>query len=118
MGNATADKKLYERALELWLKQETDMKMKRSSLYGMTWCYLSLESRDKVKGFKEYDVWSKTKDPEKLWQAVVDIHKVHTSSAVSEVKKRSAWATYANCWQGGWESLIAYKERHMVSYKT
>jgi hypothetical protein len=94
------------------------MREKRAHLYGFIWKYLSLESRDKIKEYKGYDQWSQDKDAEKLWLAIIDMHKVNMTSGVSTLKQRSAWVTYVNCRQGGFESVISYKERFIAAYKS
>jgi hypothetical protein len=38
-------------------------------------------------------------------------------SNVSALKQRSAWVTYVYCRQGGFESVISYKERFITAYK-
>jgi hypothetical protein len=45
-------------------------------------------------------------------------HKVNTTNGVSAIKQRSACVTYLNCRQGGFESLVSYKERHVSAYKS
>jgi hypothetical protein len=36
---------------------------------------------------------------------------------MSALKQRSAWVTYINCHQGGFESVISYKEHFIAAYK-
>jgi hypothetical protein len=36
---------------------------------------------------------------------------------MSALKQRSAWVTYVNCHQGGFESVISYKEHFIAAYK-
>jgi hypothetical protein len=79
---------------------------------------ISLENRDKIKEYKDFEEWSQEKDAEKLWRAIIDTHKVNTTSGVSALKQRSAWVTYVNCWQGGFESVISYKEQFIAAYKS
>jgi hypothetical protein len=62
-------------------------------------------------------VWSQEKDAEKLWQAIIATHKVNTTSNVTALKQRSAWVPYVNCHQGGFESIISYKECFIAAYK-
>jgi hypothetical protein len=93
------------------------MKEKRAPLHRFIWKYMSLESRDKIKEEKDYDTWSQEKDAENLWKAIVATHKVNTTSGVTALKQRSAWVTYVNCRQGGFESVISYKERFVAAYK-
>jgi hypothetical protein len=110
--------KLYDLACAEWVKANNRMREKRAHLYGFIWKYLSLESRDKIKEYRNFEVWSQEKDAEKLWKAIIDTHKVNTTSGVSALKQRSAWVTYVNCRQGGFESVISYKERFIAAYKS
>jgi hypothetical protein len=66
----------------------------------------------------DFDTLDNEKNPEKLWQEIEHTHKVNTTSGVSAIKQRSARITYLNCRQGGSDSLISYKERHVVAYKS
>jgi hypothetical protein len=47
-----------------------------------------------------------------------DTHKVNTTSGVSALKQQLAWVTYVNCQQGGFESVISYKEQFFAVYKS
>jgi hypothetical protein len=116
--NDKMSERLYEIACAEWVKEKNKMKAKRAALYGFIWRHLSLESRDKMKESKDFDTWDKKKDPEKLWQEIVSTHKVNTTSGVSAIKQQSAHVTYLNCRQGGFESLVSYKERHVSGYKS
>jgi hypothetical protein len=117
-GNARMSEKMYEMACVEWIKEKNKMKAKRAGLYGFIWRHLSLESHDKMKEATDFDTWDNEKDPEKLWQEIVCTHKVNTTSGVSAIKQRSARVTYLNCHQGGFESLVSYKERHVAAYKS
>jgi hypothetical protein len=117
-GNPRMSERMYEMACVEWMKEKNKMKSKRAGLYGFIWRHLSLESRDKMKEAADFDTWDNEKDPEKLWQEIVRTHKVNTTSGVSAIKQRSARATYLNCHQGGFESLVSYKERHVAAYKS
>jgi hypothetical protein len=116
-GRPEISEKLFDLVCAEWVKTNNRMKEKRAHLYGFIWKYLSLESRDKLKEEKDFDVWSQEKDAEKLWQAIIATHKVNTTSNVTALKQRSAWVTYVNCHQGGFESVISYKERFIAAYK-
>jgi hypothetical protein len=116
-GRPAMSKKMFDLACMEWVKMDNRMKEKRAPLYGFIWKHMSLESRDKIKEEKDFDDWSQKKDAEKLWQAIVATHKGNTTSNVSALKQRSAWVTYINCRQGGFESVISYKERFIAAYK-
>jgi hypothetical protein len=117
VGRPAMSEKLYDLACMEWVKSTNQMKEKHAHLYGFIWKHMSLESRDKIKEEKNYDTWSQEKDAEKLWLAIIDTHKVNTTSNMSALKQRSAWVTYIDCCQGGFESVISYKERFIAAYK-
>jgi hypothetical protein len=116
--NERMSDRLYEIACAEWIKEKNKVKAKRAGLYGFIWKHLSLESRDKMKEAHDFDVWDNAKDPEKQWQEIINTHKVSTTSGVLAIKQRSARVTYLNCRQGGFESLVSYKERHVAAYKS
>jgi hypothetical protein len=97
IGRPAMSEKLYDLACMEWVKSNNRMKEKRAHLYGFIWKHMSLESRDKIKEEKDFDMWSQVKDAEKLWQAIIATHKVNTTSNMSALKKRLAWVTYINC---------------------
>jgi hypothetical protein len=94
IGRPAMSEKLYDLACAEWVKANNRMREKRAHLYGFNWKHLSLESHDKIKEEKDFDVWSQGKDAEKLWQAIIATHKVNTTSNVLALKQRSAWVTY------------------------
>jgi len=49
-------------------------------------------------------------NPEGLWKLVVQKHKVHLASKVGQIVKLSASQLYKTMRQGGFESIISYKE--------
>jgi hypothetical protein len=117
IGRPAMSEKLYDLACMEWVKSNNWMKEKHAHLHGFIWKHMSLESHDKIKEEKDFDMWSQNKDAEKLWQAIIATHKVNTTSSVSAIKMRSAWVTYINCRQGGFESVISYKEQFIAAYK-
>ncbi len=72
---------------------------------------------DEVKHHKDYKTFNDAKDPEGLWKAVVEMHKVHLISKVGMVKKLSARKEYKTIQQGGYESLVSYRERFNAALK-
>jgi hypothetical protein len=111
------NKMLYQEALKGYTRVKNDMLAQQPKLYGMICQYLSVESMDEVKHVKDYDKFSVDKDPEKLWAAIVSKHKVHSISKVTDVVKRSARKEYLQTRQGGYESLISYRERFDAALK-
>jgi hypothetical protein len=84
----------------------------------MIMMYLSEESLDAV---KKEPMWTKIEDEadaEGLWKLVEQKHKVHTASEVKEIMKLTARANYQMIRQGGYESIIAYKERFNFALKS
>ncbi len=79
--------------------------------------YLSEESLDAVKREMNWDQIEEDANPEGLWQFVEKKHKVHTASEVKEVTKLTARANYQMIQQGGYESIIAFKERFNFALK-
>ena len=80
--------------------------------------YLSEESLDAI---KKEPTWPKIEDEvdaEGLWKLVEQKHKVHTASEVKEIMKLTARANYQMIHQGGYESIIAYKERFNFTLKS
>jgi hypothetical protein len=97
-------------------KQVGRMRADRPKLYGLILEYMSVESRDEVAREPDYEVWSIATDPEKLWQAIVRMHKVDCVSNISQVKKLTARKAYQNIRQGAFESLSQYSERFRETY--
>ncbi len=56
-------------------------------MYGLIHQHLSVESKEEIAQEPDYDVWSKALDIEKLWLAVVKIHKVDCVSNIDKVKQ-------------------------------
>jgi hypothetical protein len=79
--------------------------------------YMSEESLDAVKREPHWDKIEDEADPEGLWTLVEKKHKVHSASEVKEVMKLNARANYQMIHQGGYESIIAYKERFSFALK-
>jgi hypothetical protein len=114
-GVAADDETLYQEAVKGWTKIRLDLSMKEPMLYAMIWQYLSPESVDEIKHDENYKQFSDENDPEGLWQAIIKTHKVTTVSRVKGVIKRSARKQYQSIRQGGYESLISYRERFDVA---
>jgi hypothetical protein len=112
------NKLLFHEAIKAHLKLNNDMVMNQPKLYGLIWQYLSAESMDEVKHHKDYKQFSDDKDPEGLWKAVIDTHKVHSISRIGVVKKLLARKEYKGMRQGGYEALVSYRERYDAALKT
>jgi hypothetical protein len=81
------NKLMFHEAVKAHLKLQADMVTNQPK-------YLSAESMDEVKHHKDYTTFNDAKDPEGLWKAVVETHKVHSISKVGTVKKLSARKEY------------------------
>jgi hypothetical protein len=84
----------------------------------MIMMYLSEESLDAI---KKEPTWTKIEDEadaEGLWKLVEQKHKVHTACEVKEITKLTTRANYQMICQGGYETIIAYKERFNFALKS
>ncbi len=118
--DATDNETLFQEVVEGWTKINLEMSMKEPMLYAMIWQYLSPESMDEIKHDEDYKKFSEANDPEGLWKAIIKTHKVTTVSRVKGVIKRFARKQYQAIPQGGYESLISYRERFdaaLTAYK-
>jgi hypothetical protein len=89
-------------------------------LFGLILQYLSNKSLEAVKKDEGWDDIEAEADPEGLWKLVVQKHKVHSASEVGQIVKLSARQLYKTMRQGGFESIISYKERFdsaLAAYK-
>ncbi len=85
-------------------------------LYGLILEHMSVESKDEVAQDEGYQDWSKSTDPEKLWQAIIKTHKVDCVSNVTQVKQFAARKAYKSMKQGTYKSLVHYRERFREMY--
>jgi hypothetical protein len=111
-------KATYLEAMKHHQKKLANMEDDRAKLFAMIMMYLSEESLDAV---KKEPTWTKIEDEadaEGLWKLVEQKHKVHTASEVKEITKLTARANYQMIRQGGYESIIAYKERFNFALKS
>lgn len=51
------------------------IKFDRPKLYGLVLEHMSVKSKVEVAQEEDYDTWHKAADPEKLWQAIMKMHK-------------------------------------------
>jgi hypothetical protein len=109
---------MYTEAVKAYTRKVNDGKMAAPKIYGYIWKYLSPESQDEVKHQADYVAFNADKDPEKLWAAIVKTHEVNSLSKIPEVLKRAARKEYQACRQGGYESLITYRERFDAAAKS
>ncbi len=118
LPDADDNKMLYVEAIKSYTRLQNTMREAQPKLYGFIWQYLSAESMDEVKNEGNYTKFNDDKDPEGLWQAIVKTHGVNSISKVPEVLKRAARKEYQMLRQGGYESLIVYREKFEAALKT
>jgi hypothetical protein len=95
----------------------TKMEEDRPKLYGLIMQHMSVESKDEIAQDEDYKEWHRNKDPEKLWQAIIRMHKVDTTSNVDAVKDLAARKAYQNIKQGSFKTLAQYSVRFQDTYK-
>jgi hypothetical protein len=95
----------------------TKMEEDRQKLYGLIMKNMSVESRDEVAQEPDYDTWHAEKDAEKLWQAIIKMHKVDCVSSITGVKELASRKAYQNIKQGPFESLAQFSERFRDTYR-
>jgi hypothetical protein len=105
------DKALYLEELKLYHRKMEEFERNGPRLYGLILQYLSNESLDVIKRDPDWADTEAKADPEKLWELIVQKHKVHSASKVEQIVKLSARQMYRNVRQGGYESITTYKER-------
>ena len=108
---------MYNEALKGYTKQKQEIIVSAPKIYGFIEQYLSAESMDEIKQHANYAVFSKAHDPVALWQAIIETHWVDSVSKVPGVLKAAARTQYKNCKQGGYESLVTYRERFDAACK-
>ena len=86
------------------------MNRDRPKLYSLIIQYLSEESLDEVKCQDNWEAIDEKADPVGLWKIVEATHKVNNISKVATVMKQAAKTTDKNMSQGGFDSIITYKE--------
>jgi hypothetical protein len=87
-------------------------------MYGFIWKYLSVGSVEEIKQHKDYKTFSVAKDPVALWKAIMETHRVDGISKVPAIMKSDARDVYNACKQGGFESLVTYRERFDAAHKS
>jgi hypothetical protein len=75
-------------------------------LYAFILKYLSNESLEAVKKDANWDAIEEGTNPEGLWKAVIEKHKVHSACEVESITQLSARVQLHQCKQGSFESII------------
>jgi hypothetical protein len=110
--NDEFDKVAYLEELKLYRKLKNKQKEKKPKLYATILKYLSEKSLEVVRKAKDWDEVEEDVDPERLWEIIVDKHQVHSMSQVAAIVKLEARNQLQNLRQGGFESMISYKQRY------
>jgi len=88
--NDEYDKVAYLEELKLYRKLKSEQKEKKPKLYATILKYLSEESLEAVRKAKDWDEVEEDVDPERLWEIIVDKHRVHSTSEVAAIVKIEA----------------------------
>jgi hypothetical protein len=107
----------YLEEMKTYRKIRNDQREKKPKLYATILKYLSEESLEVVIRVKEWSEVEENIDPEKLWSIIVDKHRVHSTSEVAAVVKLEARNQLQSLKQGGFESIISYKQRYTSALK-
>jgi hypothetical protein len=110
-------KLLKSAAIKEFASKVAKMEADRPKLYGLIRRHMSVESKDEVAQDKDYPTWSKALDAEKLWQAIVNTHKIDCLSNINEVMELMARKAYQNICQGAFETLAQFSIRFSKTYK-
>jgi len=79
------DKALYLEELKLYHRKMEECERNGPKLYGLILQYLSNESLDAIKRDPDWADTEAKADPEKLWELIVQKHKVHSASKVEQI---------------------------------
>jgi hypothetical protein len=107
----------YMEEMKTYRKLRNEQKEKKPKLYATILKYLSEESLEAVKRATEWSEVEEEVDPEKLWTIIVNKHRVHSTSEVAAVVKLEARNQLQSLKQGGFESIISYKQRYTNALK-
>jgi hypothetical protein len=103
--------------MKTYRKLRNDQWEKKPKLYATILKYLSEESLEAIKRAKEWSDVKEDVDPKRLWSIIVDKHRVHSTSKVAAVVKLEARNQLQSLKQGGFESIISYKQRYTNALK-
>lgn len=111
-------KAAWTEAIKTYTKELMNVDTQAPKLYSFIWQYLSIGSVEEIKQHKNYAMFSVAKDPVTLWAAIVETHRVDGVSKVPAIMKSDSRDVYKNCKQGGFESLVTYRERFDAAHKS
>ena len=98
-------------AVKMRVKEISEMKNARPSMYAFIMSRLSRESEDAIKRHEFYDAFHSAKNPKALWLAIKETHLITTVSNLDSVIKKEARDEYHKCRQGEFEPISEFKER-------
>ena len=107
----------YMEDMKQYRKEVAKFREDGPKLYGVILKYLSDESLDAIQKEPGWPAVEADANPETLWQLVEMKHKVHSASEVEVVVKLAARSQLAACKQGGYESIVAFKQRYTNALK-
>ena len=111
-------KAAWTEAIKSYTKEMLNVDTQAPKLYSFIWQYLSVGSIEEIKQHKDFAKFSVEKDPVALWKAIVETHRVDGISKVPAIMKSDARDVYQSCKQGGFESLVTYRERFDAAHKS
>jgi len=111
-------KAAWTEAIKSYTKEMLNVDTQAPKMYGFIWKYLSVGSVEEIKQHKDFATFSVDKDPVALWKAIVETHRVDGVSKVPAIMKKDARDVYNDCKQGGFESLVTYRERFDAAHKS
>jgi hypothetical protein len=111
-------KAAWTETIKSYTKEMLNVDAQAPKLYSFIWQYLSIGSVEEIKQHKTYATFSVKKDPVALWKAIVETHRVDGISRVPAIMKSDARDVYRECRQGGFESLVTYRERFDAAHKS
>jgi hypothetical protein len=111
------DKVAYLEELKLYRKLKNEQKERKPKLYATILKYLSKESLEAVRKANNWDKVEEEVNPARLWEIIVDKHRVHSTSEVAAIVKQEARNQLQNVRQGGFESVISYKQQYSNAIK-
>jgi hypothetical protein len=82
-----------------WLKTGQDQK--KPKLYATILKYLSDESLEAIQKVQDWTDIEESVDPERLWKAIEDKHRIHSTSKVAAIVKLEACNQLQSLRQGG-----------------
>jgi hypothetical protein len=101
----------YIEDMKIYRKLKTEQDQKKPKLYATILKYLSDESLEAIQKVQDWTDIEEKVDPERLWKAIEEKHRVHSTSEVAAIFKLEARNQLQSLRQGAFESIISYKQR-------